>query len=164
MATVEAVSYKDPAWTSGAPGAIITRVSKAEDFSFTTVAGDIVKFFKLPPNAKILNGGVFGEDIDAAATIELQVTDGTTTYKLLDAADVSTGAYSHDALSKAGAVATGAIVTGGVLMASWLGKVTDDDDWYVCVYVDDAPTAAATDVNMQCYISYTMDLEVGQST
>lgn len=164
MSTFDAASFKDPAWTSGAPGAVIERVSKAQDFTLGTVAGDIVRFFRLPPNAKILGGGIFGEDFGDAAAVELQVTDGTTTYKLLDAADVDGGDFSFDAEALSGGVATGTPATGGVLMANWKGKVTDDDDWVVQLYVEDAPTAEAADKNIQAYIRYTMDLEVGQST
>lgn len=147
MATFEAKSYK--AVAVDATDRVIHRVSKAEDFSLTST--DTIKFFKLPPGAKILNGGIFGEDLDTStgATAELQVTDGTTTYKLLDAVNVQAD-FAYDAKVDT------------ALYVAWLGKVTDDDDWYVALVLDAAPTTPIADTNIQCYIEYTMDTEAGE--
>lgn len=165
MATTEAKSYKTPAAVLTAHPGPIYRCSKAESFTIAADA-DVVKFFKLPVNAKIVNGGFFCGELDTNAsptlTLELQVTNGTTTKKLLDGCTTGATVQSYDA-TVAGVTALAASVVGEVDYGSWKGFVTDDDNYYVAIVADAAPATAAS-ANLQVYIEYTMVTEAGQTT
>lgn len=165
MATTiqSALSYADPAWTGNPGGGVVHRISKSQTFNFVNADTNSVKFFKLPPNAKILNGGIFGTDVGAAGTANLKVTDDTTTKSLLSAADIHSNDYSYDALAMSGSTAGGAVQTGGVLMASWRGFVTTNNKFYVVVDFGTQPSDV-TGATLQAYIEYTMDVETGQAT
>lgn len=159
---LEAQSYADPAWTGNPGGGIVKRVSKSATYAVVSTSTNSIKFFQLPPNAKILGGGVFGTDVGAAGTINLKVTNGTVTKSLITAADITTGAYSHDAMALAAAAATGAVTAGGVALASWFGYVTTSDNFYVVVDFTAEPTTGSP--TLQAYIEYTMDVETGEAT
>jgi hypothetical protein len=152
--TFTADSYAEPAWThagSGGGGGTIERISKAEDFTLSAV-NDEIKFFKLPPNAKILGGFFMAEEVDTNATptgtVELQVTDGTTTYKLIDGLSVGADVYQ--------------LAPNASTNIAWQGQITDDDDWYVQVELDTVCATFGSDVNIQVGIRYSLDREAGE--
>lgn len=153
--TYEAKSYKQPALDY--PLQIMERVSKAEEFGTSTalVINDVIKFFKLPPGAKLLGASIEAEDIDTHATptitLSLIVTNGTTTKTVIDGSTVGQGGGIVFAESDA----TGAAQTG------WKGYVCNGKDWYVGVKVKAAAaTAAAGDIIAS--IRYTKDTEGGE--
>jgi hypothetical protein len=93
MATFTAGSYASPAVVLTAHPAPIFRMNKAEDFTMNASTDDVIKFFKLPVNAKILNAGFHGETLGAAGTFDLIITDGTTTKVVLNEAVVTAATF-----------------------------------------------------------------------
>jgi hypothetical protein len=163
MATVEAKSYRDPAFQLTAFPGVIHRLSKAEDFTINASTDDVLKFFKLPVNAKIVNVGFFGETLGAAGTMDLIITDGTTTKVVLNEAVVTAATYYYDARVMHQTGLTGSVV-GEATLADWFGFVTDDDDWEVRLRVGATQVTTPTAGNIQVFVDYTLMLEAGEST
>lgn len=127
----------------------------------TLEANDKIKFFKLQGGSKIVYGRIDCEDLDTntVGTLDLVVTDGTTTkYLIKDSTCAQTGT-SSDTRDAAG---------NGVVLpqtsGSALGFVIpwDETDWYCAVIVSAAPTGMQNDF-IKATIGYTMALENGDS-
>ena len=161
-ATFTATSFADPGWTGGSPGAHFVRISPAQDFTITASSDDVVKFFKLPVNAKITNVGFLGESLGAAGTMDLIITDGTTTKVVLNEAVVTAATYYYDARVMHQTGLTGSVV-GEATVTDWLGFVTDNQDYYVALRVGATQVTTPAAGNLQCFVEYTLDLENGQS-
>lgn len=154
----------------GAPGAAssthpgpIVRVSPAASYTITASSNDVVKFFKLPVNAKILNVGFFGATLASAGTMDLIISDGTTTKVVLDEAVVTAATYYYDARVMHQTGLTGSVV-GEAVVADWLGFVTTNANFYVALRVGATQLTTVVAGNLQCFVEYTMTLEPGQGT
>lgn len=113
------------------------------------VLNDILRFFKLPRNAKLLDGSIEIEAIDTHATptgeLSVLVTDGTTTYTLDSAIPSETAAL---------------IRFDGT---GWLGEVlTGTGQWRAEVKATTAAATAAASPYIALTLSYTMDLAAGE--
>lgn len=126
-----------------------------EDISRTLdLADDTIKFFQLPEGGvKLLGGVIESEDLDAgtAVTLDLIVTDGTTTHILI--ADTT--------VAQAGGVISTMDSQTGSNQTGWYGKVLTGSDWYVAVRVGTAPTTPAAG-KVKAGIRYSCDVEAGE--
>lgn len=150
--TFEAISYKEEAVSD--INRVIERVSKAQTFTLDTAA-DRVKFFKLPPGAKLLGGHIESADIDTgtpAVTMSLIVTNGTTTKTIIALSTVG----------QAGGIVFSQTATYGA-QTGWKGYTCNGRGWYVAVTIGTAPATVAAG-NLQAGIIYTMDTEGGERT
>jgi hypothetical protein len=126
----------------------------------TLEANDVIKIFKLPPNAKILGGRVECEDLDSHATptleFDLQVTDGTTTKLIFDG--ITTVAQAGGFIDSSDAGGTG--VLNAFSTNSAIGYVTPDGetDWYLALKCITAPATAQNDGIRVC-VRYTFAVE-----
>lgn len=123
----------------------------------TLETDDVIKFFKLPANAKILYGRIDCEDLDSATslTLDLIVSDGTTTKYLLNASTIGQGGGFADTRD---AAANGVQDVFDANSAIGYTLPDNETDWYVAVVVDTAPGGAQND-GIGCTIGYTMALE-----
>lgn len=152
--TFESLSYKQTVALAKHPSGYTERISKEESFTLDTAA-DVVKFFKLPRGAKLLGACIIGADHDAHATpatvtFDVIVTDGTTTYTLINDAPVGTAVAEYTSES-----ATYGLQTG------WRGKVLGNANFYCAAKVVTPPNTAQA-ANLQVGIRYTLDIEPGE--
>lgn len=164
--TYEAPSFAHPAINvRGFPGVIERHYSMdledvTGDASYALVADDVFKFFKLPANARISYARVETDVIDdggTAATLDVIVADGTTTWVVMD--EITT---SQTLGSKADTRDIGA---GTVFYkADTIGNVTDTSSFYVAVRCGTGPTGdAAADAKIKLTFGYVLSLEDGQN-
>jgi len=164
--TYEAPSFAHPAINvRGFPGVIERHYSMdledvTGDASYALVADDVFKFFKLPANARISYARVETDVIDdggTAATLDVIVADGTTTWVVMD--EITT---SQTLGSKADTRDIGA---GTVFYkADTIGNVTDTSNFYVAVRCGTGPTGdAAADAKIKLTFGYVLSLEDGQN-
>lgn len=166
-----ATTYSAPSFTHpainvrGFPGVIERHYSMdlaavTGDASYALVAADIFKFFKLPANARVSYARVETDVIDdggTAATLDVIVSDGTTTKVIMD--EITT---SQTLGSKADTRDIGA---GTVFyQADTIGYVTTNSNFYVAVRCGTGPTGdAATDAQIKLTFGYVLSLEDGQN-
>lgn len=121
-------------------------------------ADDVVKVFKLPQGTKIVYGGIEAEALDSGntLTLDLIVTDGTTTKLIFDECTIGQAggaAFSRD-VSAAGE--QDAFDTN-----SAIGFVTDNGDYYVALRCGVAPTTPGND-GIRVTVGYTMCTELDE--
>jgi hypothetical protein len=164
--TYEAPSYVAPAYNHrGFPGVIerhyeMDLATVTGDTSYALIAADVFKFFKLPANARISYARVETDVIDdggTAATLDVIVSNGTTTWVLMD--EITT---SQTLGSKADTRDIGA---GTVFyQADTIGKVTTGSDFYAAVRCGTGPTGdAAASALIKLTFGYVLSLEDGQN-
>lgn len=167
--TYTAPSFNDPALVSR--GSIIVRSARVDFANLVGAAGgvitsdlledeDVIKFFKLPPDVKILWGRVDAEDIDSATSLtwDLEVTNGTTTKLIFDGATIGQSAGYIDSRDAGGTGQLGKFGTDGAI-----GYVVPDDNYYVAWHVKDAPAGAGAGDEIEVEIAYTSQLESGDA-
>lgn len=166
----EALSYKGPSVSSPSFPGVIVRTAKMDiataigNTSGTTGANpleadDVLRFLKLPAYAKILWGRIDSEALDSAtsANIDLRITDGTTTkYLMVDNTIVRGGGFADT--RDAACVGVQDMYDSG----SAVGFVTDNDEYRVELFVEDAPAGAGAGSDVAVTIAYTMLLEPGE--
>ena len=149
--TVLASSFKDIAlklWEGGLLSRSFTHPSSTD----LGEAGDIVKFYALPRNAKIEWGRLripTALDTGAGLVLSVELTDGTTVKTLIHETDIG----------QAGGLAEPST---GLANEDGVGFVIPSDGWEARVIVDTGvgTAEAAGDVNL--YLSHTMYLETGE--
>lgn len=163
--TYTAPSFNDPAQVSR-----ISPVVRSSRVDFANLVGasggvitadlleqnDVIKFFKLPPDVKILWARVDSEDIDSATSLvwDLQVTNGTTTKLLFDDATVGRSAGFVDSRDAGGTGVLSKFATD-----SAIGYVVPDDNYYVAYKCITAPAGAGSGDEIEVEIAYTSNLE-----
>lgn len=165
-----ATTYNVPSFTHpainvrGFPG-VIERTYSADleavtgDASYALVIGDVFKFFKLPANARLsyarLEAPVDLDDGATDMTADVIVTDGTTTWALMDEAVI--GAVGIWDTRDAATTTTAKINT--------IGKVTTNSNFYAAVRIGavGATGDAATGAKIVLTIGYVLSLEDGQN-
>lgn len=123
-------------------------------------ANDVIKLFKLPQGVKLIDGEIECEDLDDAASLTLQlgVTDGTTTKSFFSACTIGqTGglAYSRDAAAST--------VLDAFDSDAAAGFVTTNGDFYLflkCVAAAGTPNAAD---GVRVSVGYTLCTEVDEA-
>lgn len=168
----EALSYKGPSVSSPSfPGQIVRSFKVDLDLllgNTTGVAGpgtaieanDVIRFFKLPPYAKMLWAKIDSEALDGHATPTLTasalVSNGTTTKNFFVNSTIVQGGGIASTLDGGSSGAQDAFDSD-----SAVGFVTDDDNYYVDLKFT---AAAATGQNdgIGLTIAYTMLLEPGE--
>lgn len=166
--TYEAQSYKAPARFSRDNSGPIVRKYTVDTDTLTGAAGstiasgllelnDVIKFFKLPPDVKILWGRVALEKFDSATSLEwaLRVTNGTTTKYIFQGATAGRSAGAVDSRAYSGG--TGAMHEFSTDSA--IGYVVPGDDFYVDFKVTAAPAGASTGDQINVEVAYTSALE-----
>lgn len=164
--TYEAPSFAHPAINvRGFPGVIerhysMDLASVTGDASYALVADDVFKFFKLPANARISYARVETDVIDdggTAATLDVIVSDGTTTKVLMDEIPTS------QTLGSKGD--TRDVEDSTVCyQADTIGFVTTNSNFYVAVRCGTGPTGdAATSAQIKLTFGYVLSLEDGQN-
>lgn len=126
-------------------------------------ASDEVKLFKLPQGAKICYGNLASEALAASGlTLDLRVTDGTTTKYLFNEAIIGVLGGQIDTRSPDTASAAS---TAGVIPPfgtdSAVGFVTTNGDFYLALTCGTAATTPAND-GIRVTIGYTMCLEMDE--
>lgn len=125
----------------------------------TLELNDVIKFFKLPANAKILFGRIACEDLDSHATptitLDLLVTDGTTTKYVFNASTIGQAGGFVDSRD---AAASGVVHELSSNTAINYTLPDNEVDWYVALKVSAAPATAAGDA-IAVSIGYTHCLE-----
>ena len=154
-------SYNEPYLVGTAAPGLIVRTAVVDldsltgDTSYAFIINDVIKLFKIPPYAKIVDGFVgSADDLDDHATptleLNLQITDGSTTKTLVDQ-----GVWAGSAtLTRAGAAPA---------TEDAINYVTTDNDFYaqlkaIAASAGDAATTSEIDV----MVAYTMNLEPGE--
>lgn len=118
-------------------------------------ADDIIRFFKLPPNVKILYGVIESEALDVHATptcvCDLQVTDGTTTKLIFDEATIVQAGGRADSRDAGAAGELSAFTS-----ATAIGYVIPDGetDWYVALKFTAASATESGD-GLRVSVGYT---------
>lgn len=171
--TYEALSYKEPAIFSRSNSAPIVREYTVDFADLVGAAGgtiasdlletnDVIKFFKLPPDVKILWARVDLEDIDSATSLvwDLRVTNGTTTKYLFQSATAGRSAGAVDSRAYSGG--TGSLFKFSTDSA--LGYIVPGDNYYVDFKCTTAPAGAGSGDQIAVEIAYTSALEGGQAT
>lgn len=159
--------YSGPVSATWFPGVIDRSVALDLDnligpdgTALTTIeANDVVKVFRLPPNIKVLFGRIDCEDLDAHATptvtMELQVTDGTTTkYIFNDTTIGQTGGFvdSRDAGANSVLDAFDADTAIGYVIPD------GETDWYLALKFSAAVATVSGD-GIRVDIGYTFAVE-----
>jgi hypothetical protein len=126
-------------------------------------AGDKIKLFKLPQGCKLCYGGLAAETLAAAnLTLDLFVTDGTTTKYFLNEAIIGVLGGQVDTRSPTTAAlasAVGVITPFGTDAA--VGFVTTNGDFYVGIGCGTA--AASTADGLRAVVGYTMCTELDEA-
>lgn len=163
--TYEVPSFVHPYMIArGFPG-VIERHYEADleavtgDASYALVAGDIFKYYKLPPNARVSYARLETDVIDdggTAATLDVIVSDGTTTWVLMDEVVTSqTLGSKGDTRDVEDSTTT--------YVADTIGKVTNTPNFYVAVRCGTGPTGdAAASAKIKLTFGYVLSLEDGQ--
>lgn len=167
--TYNVSSFNEPALVSR--GSIIVRSKRVDLADLVGDAGgvitadaleanDVLKFFKLPPDVKILWGRVDAEELDGGTSLtwDLQVTNGTTTKLIFDGSTIGQSAGYIDSRDAGGTGQLGKFGTDGAI-----GYVVPDDNYYVALKVIDAPTGAGAGDELEVEIAYTSQLESGDA-
>lgn len=167
--TFEALSYKHPAvYSRNTVGEIVRNVKVDLDLLVGAAgssgcnpleANDVIKLFKLPPDVKITFGRLDSEALDSSTslTVDLIVTDGTTTKYLFNA---STIARAGGFVSTEDAAASGVIDAFDSNPA--IGYVIPDDDFYVALKCSAAPAGAGAGDQFMATVKYVSALEAGE--
>lgn len=122
-------------------------------------ADDVVKLFKLPYGAKILDGAIEAEALDSGntLTLDLIVSDGTTTKLIFDECTIGQAGGRADSRD---AGATGEL--SAFTSDSAIGFVTSNGDFYVALRCGTAPTTPGND-GVRVSVSYTMCTELDEA-
>lgn len=171
--TYEAPSYKEPAIYSRSNSAPIVREATVDFGELVGAAGgtiasdlletnDVIKFFKLPPDVKLLWARVDLEDIDSATSLvwDLLVTNGSTTKKFFESATAGRSAGAVDSRAYSGG--TGALFKFSTDSA--LGYIVPGDNYYVAFKCTTAPAGAGSGDQIKVEVGYTSALESGEAT
>lgn len=168
--TFEALSYHEPAVYGRAGAHEIVRsftvdlddlVGAAGGGAKPLEANDVIKFFKVPPDVRFTYGRIDVEALDNAtsSTIDLLVTNGTTTKYFINASTIGRS-------SAAGFGTTDDAAASGVVSAVGsnpaIGFVTDNDNYYVAVKCSAAPAGDGGGDNIHVMVKYISNLESGQ--
>jgi len=121
---------------------------------------DVVKFFKLPPDVKLLWARVDSEDLDSSTTLvwDLSVTNGTTTKYLFQSGTIGQSAGFVDTRD-----ADGTGVLNKFSTNAGVGFVTDNDNYWVQYKCTTAPTGAGSGDEIIVEVAYTSQLESGEA-
>ena len=122
-------------------------------------AADILKLFKLPQGAKLLYGVIESEDLDTSTgiTLDLGVTDGTTTKLFFDEATIAQAGGRADSRD---AGATGALDAFDSNAAS--GYVITNGNFYVYLSCGTAASGTFQNDGIRVTIGYSLALEVDE--
>ena len=167
--TYTAPSYNDPALLSR--GATIVRSARVDFANLVGASGgtiasdlleqnDVIKFFKLPPDVKILWARVDSEAIDSATSLvwDLQITNGTTTKYLFQSGTVGRSAGFVDSRDAGGTGVLNKFSTN-----AGVGYIVPDDNYYVAYKCTTAPAGAGSGDEIEVEIAYTSQLESGDA-
>lgn len=150
MATFNSSEFNLPA-VSGKyyPGVIEVRrtvnLSNLISGTYTLTSGDKIRFFKLPPNARLSYAHLRWSGLDDGTptiTFTLNVTDGTTSHDLLGTQN--TGSGVKDTRNLDGVSAT----------SSKVGQTFTGDDWYVELSVTATSSAAHSSGYVEVILGY----------